>query len=235
MFLPQPKLFAMTHSIKTTASFRPSFLMALVTLLLGSASLQAQDFMFGPRLGFGFNTQAFEGQAWTFDSPSDLNDLRLTLQDASPETQMGLYGRASLGAFYLQPELLLTTRSVKYLLEDLNGGEEQVVDERNYQLAIPVMAGIKLGPLRAQAGPVYRARLASLSDLRDIEGMDRRLANSTLGVQAGVGIDIGRKVALDLRYETGLFQGRDEVTFLGTTHNLSQQTGQLVTSLGISF
>lgn len=228
--------FTMMRTMKF-ASYRRSFpiLAILSIMMLAASSLSAQNFMFGPRVGFGFNTQAFEGQSWEFTSPSDLNDLRLSLQDASPETQLGMYGRIGFGGMYLQPEILLTTQSVKYLLEDINGDGEEVLDERNYHLAVPIMAGVKLGPFRAQAGPVYRARLASLSDLTDIEGMDRRYATSTLGVQAGLGLDLGRKVALDVRYETGLLQGRDEVTFLGQTHDLSQQTGQLVTSIGISF
>ncbi len=211
-------------------------LMFVALFLVSISGSYAQSFMFGPRLGFGFNTQAFDSYEWELSSPSDFQDLRLRVQDASPETQMGVYGRASLGKLYLQPELLLTTSSIKYVIEDLNSEDDgQVVDERNYQLAIPVMAGIRFGWLRAQAGPVYRMRLASLSDLKDFEGMDRRFANSTLGVQAGFGIDLGRKVAIDVRYETNLLQGRDEVSFLGQTHDLSQQSGQLVTSLGISF
>lgn len=227
----------MHTSLNVTRSPRSfAMLMALSLVLLSQAGLQAQGFMFGPRLGFGFNTSAFEGYNWEFSSPSDLNDLRLTVEQASPETQMGIYGRASLGSLYIQPELLLTTRSVKYLVEDLgSSGDPEVVDERNYQLAIPVMAGLRFGWLRVQGGPVYRMRLAGLSELSDIQGMDRRFASSTLGIQAGLGIDLGRKVALDFRYETNLLQGRDEVSFLGTTHDLSNQSGQLVTSLGVSF
>ncbi len=223
--------------MKRFSTIHLSSLLAFFTLfLIGISSSYAQEFMFGPRIGFGFNTQAFENYEWELSSPSDFQDLHLRVQDASPEIQLGVYGRASLGKLYLQPELLLTTSSIQYVIEDFNrANAAQVVDERNYQLAIPVIGGIRFGWFRAQAGPVYRMRLANLSELKDFEGMERRFANSTLGVQAGLGIDLGRKVAIDLRYETSLLQARDEVVFLGQTHDLSQRSGQLVTSLGISF
>jgi len=208
--------------------------LAIVILMMASLSAQAQDLMFGPRLGFGFNTD-LQAKDLVIRNGDDLDAFSLSLQSSTPEVQMGFFGRVGLGPIFLQPEVLLATSSVDYTLEDLLNGESREVSERTYQLSLPIMAGVKLGPVRAQAGPVYRVHLGGFSDLADIEGMNRRFEQSTLGLQAGLGFDLGRKVALDFRYEADLTRSRDEVSFLGNTHDVSSQGGLLVTSLGISF
>lgn len=218
---------------RLAAATRCGWLLAL-GLLLGSQAVHAQQLMFGPRVGFGFNT-AMRSSELIIRNSNDLDALKLSLQNAHPEAQIGFFGRLGLGPVFIQPELLFTTTATDYTVQNLLDGESGIFRERVYHLAMPVMGGLRMGWFRLQAGPVYRLHLASSSELTQIEGLRRSFDQSTLGLQAGVGVDLGEKVALDLRYEAPLTRDDDEISFLGNSHELSTFGGQIVTSLGISF
>ena len=202
-------------------------------LLLGFASqLQAQNFKLGPK--FSVSSSGISGTDFQVQNLQDLRELQVSLQEASPEYHVGIFSRLTLLGFYIQPELALTTSRVSYLVEDLTGGGTEAANEQYLGLEMPIMAGIKLGPFRANAGPVYRMNLTSVSDLADVQGFGRRFQESTLGLQAGVGLDLGKKIVLDLRYETNLNRPTDEVTVFGQTHKLSEYSGQWVAGIGIA-
>lgn len=219
---------------RKTASTWLGWSLALCLIVGSQLGARAQQLMFGPRVGFGFNTSMRTSEL-IIRNGDDLDAFKLSLQNAQPEAQLGVFGRLGLGPVYLQPELLFTTTAVDYTVENLLDGEEGIFRERVYHLAMPVMGGFKFGWFRVQAGPVYRIHLASSSELTDIEGLRRSFDQSTLGLQAGVGFDLGQKVALDVRYEAPLSRDDNEISFLGRDHDLSTHGGQIVTSLGISF
>ena len=218
---------------KTTVTWL-GWSLALCLIVGSQLGAQAQQLMFGPRVGFGFNTNLRSSELIIRNS-DELDAFKLSLQNAQPEAQLGIFGRLGLGPAYVQPELLFTTTAVDYTVENLLEGEKGIFRERVYHLAMPVMGGLKFGWFRVQAGPVCRIHLASSSELTDIDGLRRSFDQSTLGLQAGIGFDLGEKVALDLRYEAPLSRDNDEISFLGQDHDLSSQGGQIVTSLGISF
>jgi hypothetical protein len=223
-----------TTTLRVPVATWRGWALALVLLTSTHFAAQAQELMFGPRLGFGFNT-GLRTNELIISNSDDLDALKLSFQNAQPEAQLGLFARLGLGPVFIQPELLFTTTAVDYTIEDLFTGEDGIFRERVYHLALPVMAGLKFGFFRVQAGPVYRIHLASSSELTQIEGLQRKFGQSTLGLQAGIGFDLGDKVALDIRYEAPLRRDDDEVSFLGRSHELSAYHGQIVTSLGISF
>lgn len=218
---------------KTLRSFCLSAL--ALTLMVGSFSTaSAQSFLFGPRVGFGF-TPELSASDLIIRSSDDLNALQVSLLDASPEVQMGVFGRLKIRSWYIQPELLFTTASTDYTVEDLFTGEEGVFQERLFHLTAPVMFGFKKRFFRIQGGPVLRTRLFSSSELSDIGGIERHFDRFTIGAQAGIGFDLGDNVVLDFRYELPLAHGQDELSISGQTYTLSPSQGQVVTSLGISF
>ena len=57
----------------------------------------------------------------------------------------------------------------------------------------------------------------------------------TLGYQAGVGIDLLKKLTFDLRYEGSLNQFGDEITILGETFPLDDRTGAIIFHVGYIF
>jgi hypothetical protein len=123
---------------------------------------------------------------------------------------VGAFARIGKG-FYVQPEIYLGSKGGEYNY-DTNGstvgGNGKV---RFTTLDVPVLIGESFGAssfnIRAMAGPVYSYVLdrnttfssnlsAAYQDLGDYN-------HSTLGYQAGLGIDLGN-IALDARYEGGL-------------------------------
>lgn len=225
--------------VKSNCLFNPTvmkklsiaFLITAICTLAGT--VHAQGLKFGPR--FGIASSSVEVEDFIASSPNNLESLKISLQEASPEYQLGVFGRVSLLGLYVQPEVLLTTSSVRYLYEDITNASTETLKEQYFRLEMPLMAGIKLGPFRANAGPVYRMNLGTASELRDIQGLTRRFDESSVGLQAGVGLDLGKKVVLDLRYEGTLGDSQDDITLFGQTHALSSQKGQVVASMGISF
>jgi hypothetical protein len=123
--------------------------------------------------------------------------------------QVGLYGRLG-NNLYLQPELYLGSRGSEF--ETTVAGVTAKSKVRFTTLNVPLLIGTKIvnaGTInvRAMVGPVYSYNLdkntnaannasGAINDFGDYK-------NSTLGFQAGAGVDIG-SINVDLRYEGGL-------------------------------
>ncbi|MBS7565817.1 PorT family protein [Mucilaginibacter sp. Bleaf8] len=117
--------------------------------------------------------------------------------------QVGLYGRIG-NSWYLQPELYLGSRGGKF--ETSNNTTDAKVTFTT--LNVPLLVGRKLVSIgsfniRAMAGPIYSYNLSKDIDFKGAVQDFGSYKNSTLGFQAGGGIDIGNLTA-DLRYEGGL-------------------------------
>jgi opacity protein-like surface antigen len=72
------------------------------------------------------------------------------------------------------------------------------------RLDIPVMIGVKLGPVRINAGPVGSVNIGSPKELIDNPDFEATYAAMTFGYQAGIGVDVIKKLTIDLRYEGSL-------------------------------
>ncbi|MDP5172202.1 MAG: PorT family protein [Bacteroidia bacterium] len=192
------------------------------------SSLSAQSLKFGPRIGIAsspVNAQNIQ----------NFNDFAVSFQEGSSEYQIGVFGRLQAFGLFIQPEFLFTTSSAAYLVEDLRSGGQEIFKEQYYNVEMPVMAGFKLGPIRLQGGPVYRLNLGNSSDFFTTDGFSRSFQNSNVGIQTGVGLDIGKKLVFDLKYELPLSDTGDEISILGQTHDLSSRGSHFVASMGISF
>ncbi len=159
-------------------------------------------------------------------------DFGLAVKDAKFGYQFGLWARLGKG-LHLQPEILFSTNKVEYAITD--GGDTFIGEETYANIDVPIMAGIKLGPLRAQAGPVARFfigsddKLANIID--DYESDHDRLK---IGYQAGVGLDLWR-VQLDLRYEGSLKHFGDAISVAGQDIGLDGKAGRVMATIGVSF
>jgi hypothetical protein len=122
--------------------------------------------------------------------------------------QAGLFARFG-SDLYLQPELYLSGTGGKFTSSDNNTDYSAKVRFTN--LNVPVLVGKSFGSkdlnFRVMAGPIYTYILnknESLSSNASGAITDfGNYKNSTLGYQAGAGVDIGA-ITADLRYEGGL-------------------------------
>lgn len=126
--------------------------------------------------------------------------------------QAGIFARFG-NAFYLQPEVYLSSTGGKFTTTD--GTFRANVDFTN--LSVPLLLGHSFGSknlnFRLMVGPVYTYNLnksESFSDNANAAVNDfGHYKNSTIGFQAGGGVDIG-PITADLRYEGGLTKISDD-------------------------
>ena len=118
--------------------------------------------------------------------------------------QAGLFARFG-SDLYLQPELYLSGTGGNF-----HSSDNSVSGNAHFtNLNVPVLVGHSFGAknlnFRVMAGPVYTSILSkNLSQsLNDAYADFGHYKNSTLGFQAGAGVDIGA-ITADLRYEGGL-------------------------------
>ena len=120
--------------------------------------------------------------------------------------QAGLFARIG-GGFYLQPELYLSSTGGKFHSDD----NSYTGNVRFTNLNVPLLLGARFGPsslnFRIMAGPIYTSVLSQSENFS--QNINQSYAdfghyrNSTLGYQAGFGVDIGA-ITADLRYEGNL-------------------------------
>jgi hypothetical protein len=120
--------------------------------------------------------------------------------------QVGAFARIG-GSFYLQPEVYISGTGGHFETDDNNySGNVHFTN-----LNVPLLLGYRFGPkslnFRIMAGPIYTSVLntsESISQNFNNAYSDfGHYRNSTLGYQAGVGVDFGSFTA-DLRYEGNL-------------------------------
>ena len=151
----------------------------------------------------------------------------------------GAFVRLSLFGIYLQPELLFTTRTNEYTVQNVTAGQTTAADivKQNFnKLDIPVMLGLKLGPLRINAGPVGSLLINSPKDLIKNPDYKNNYNKMTIGYQAGVGFDMLNFLTFDLRYEGSLKKYQNQIQNLaGTKFNIDDRPNAFVFSLGLMF
>ena len=102
--------------------------------------------------------------------------------------------------FMIQPEILFSMAENNISVTE--NAVTEVKEQKFNRLDVPLMLGIKLGPARLMAGPVGSVVISSPGDIfSDAENLYKR---ATFGGQAGIGLDIAKKLTLDVRYEFGL-------------------------------
>jgi len=153
--------------------------------------------------------------------------------------QGGFFMRVTLFGVYIQPELLLTTRSNEYTVTDItnsNAPVATVVKQNFNKLDIPVMVGFKLGPIRLNAGPSGSILINSPKELINSPDFKNLYSRMTIGYQAGLGFDLLKTLTVDLRYEGNLKKYQNQIENLtGSKVNLDDRTNSFILSLGIMF
>jgi hypothetical protein len=153
-------------------------------------------------------------------------------KDAEWGFQGGLFMRATFTAFYIQPEILLATATNSVSYDDVEAGGAPVIYNQKFnKLNIPVLLGVKVGPLRINAGPAASVMITDPKEI--IEGATYKKA--TFGYQAGVGFDLLKRLTFDLRYEGNLNQFGDEIVIGNETFTLDDRTGALLVHVGLIF
>ncbi|HCM58896.1 MAG TPA: hypothetical protein DIS74_00650 [Bacteroidales bacterium] len=202
-------------------------IIVIVLALVLAAPLFSQ-LKFGIKAGastdFTFTDQTIQG--------TNVDVVLQNAKDAEWGFQGGVFMRAAIAGFYIQPELLLATATNSVSYEDIEAGGTPVVYNQKFnKLNIPVLLGLEVGPLRINAGPAASVMISDPKEI--IEGATYKRV--TFGYQAGVGIDLLKRLTLDLRYEGNLNQFGDEIEIADQTFTLDDRTGAILIHVGLIF
>lgn len=143
----------------------------------------------------------------------------------------GVFARVSFLGLMVQPEILFSMAENNMLVTD--AGVESLKSQKFNKLDIPVMLGVKLGPVRIMAGPAASVMLSSDTDI--IGDAESLYKTATFGYQAGLGVDLMKKLTIDVRYEGGLSNFGDEVSVGGETLTLDGRSSAILLSVGYMF
>ncbi|HUS87280.1 MAG TPA: porin family protein [Bacteroidales bacterium] len=190
------------------------------------------------------STGAFAQFSWGLKAGASSNTFELPVADinagntleAAKEATWGFHGgaffRLSMLGIMVQPEVLFSMSENNLTVTD-DLGAETVKEQKFNRLDVPVMLGVKLGPLRIMAGPVASVVISSPGDL--VTDAENLYKNATFGYQAGLGVDLFKKLTLDVRYEGGLNNFGNEMTVGTETFTLDGRANAIVLSAGIMF
>lgn len=219
---------------------KKTFLLIAALLMMGSAAFAGGgfDLAIGPKVGYQTAKLSYQKA-----------DIKSSF---SNHFTAGLFGRVTIGRVYVQPEVLYFKTSNIFEghvtgvesdnLFNLPTGANVNLTLNQMNLQVPVMIGVNIldldiVTLRAQAGPTANFVLKSQT-LYDktytLDGQQSEIANTTTdqdfdtkaiswGVQAGLGVDVLKRITLDINYNFGLskmFDALNETT-LGETFDFS--------------
>lgn len=201
-------------------------LILLAFAIAGTAN--AQFLSFGPRVGVS--------SAWLQVDEKIMHDgeeITYESEGARLGFHIGVYSRVSLGPLYVQPEALFTSAGGKVSVNSDSKGED-IRDLTYNKLDVPIMAGLELGLLRIQAGPVFSLLLSDGARNVDVfDEVEQRYNNAFIGYQAGIGLDISR-LAIDLKYEGSLNKLGNNVRIGTETFETDLRTSLVVLAVGIN-
>jgi len=212
---------------------KKTFLLAAALLILGSSAFAGggYDLAIGPKIGYQTAMLSYKKA-----------DIKAGFAN---NFTLGLFGRVSFNRLYIQPEVLYFKTSnifdvnvvgtgAQNWLNIPTTGTEVNLTLNTMNLQVPVIIGftiIDVGPvaLRAQVGPTANFILQSktLVDYT-INGTSNSLEvdedksfdtkSISWGMQAGVGVDLFKRLTLDINYNFGISKVFNELndTALGS-------------------
>jgi len=217
-------------------------LIAFLSLPFFMVSQSQAQIKFGIKAGLT-STSIKADEVYTDINDANIEKLKVKGKNANVGFQGGIFSRITIVNFYVQPELLFTSTSGEVEVTTIydSGDPVSVVKDQKFrQLDFPIMLGYKFGPVRLQAGPVGTIMLSSdpaLSDVTELDDMDVKedFNGATWGYQVGVGLDILKKVTIDVKYEGNLSKLGDGVKIAGETRNFDSRNSQFIATVGIFF
>jgi hypothetical protein len=204
---------------------KKSILVLLVALIAFPAFSQ---------LKFGIKVGAATTTVPKYDLTTGTNTIA-ALKTASWGFNGGVFLRLSLLGLYIQPEALLATNTYDYNVTQ--GTSPTVLMHQTFnRLEVPIMVGFKLGPLRINAGPAASVQIGSPKALISDPNFDNMYKGATFGYEAGIGLDIFKKLTLDARYSGSLSKKFGNAVNIGSqTFNLDSRQPSIILSVGLMF
>ena len=169
-------------------------------------SMQNKRFFFGVRGGVNLSQLNTNSVVLS----SGVSASALTLIQSNKANYTGWVGGIwmRLGhKVYIQPELLISAKGGKIGFFPAGINSQPITVDASYtNFDVPVLLGLKLGPVRLNAGPVASLAISENASFKDAinqyaaQNIKKIYQQASIGYQAGVGVDFG-SFNLDLRYQ----------------------------------
>jgi len=231
----QPKLLYFRYIARKKFNLNPMIMKKLILILAVSlliiTTTDAQMFKYGIKAGIGFSSLKIEDITDISDG-GDVYDL--VTGDGVMGYHIGVQTQIKLAMLLIQPEVYFNAGggTVEQIVEN---GPTEVLNVNFSRIDIPLLVGVKLGPMRINAGPVGSFVLKETNDLEEIQDDYTLFTNAmTWGFQAGLGFNIS-KISIDARYEGSLSKLGETLSLGGTDFALDARPSQWIISLGIWF
>lgn len=187
-------------------------LLFLTTVI--SAQAQSKGFAFGLKGGVNLSRLTMGSVLTTrYDDNGnaylkyDGSEVRDNLKQ-SFDTKTGWVGGAWMRfgrTIFIQPEVLVSTKGGSFNIIPDGSTTAQTVKIKYSNIDVPLLIGLKGGPIRILAGPLFSFRVGDNQKLSDAfkqysSNRDNALSNAVVGYQFGAGLDLG-SFSLDVRKE----------------------------------
>lgn len=208
----------------------------VIALALFVALPAFSQLKFGIKAGLSTNSITM-ADIKTLTSAGSPNYTVEKLKGATYGINGGLFMRLSISKFYIQPEVLFASSSNEYKVTNMQTAIDSVKKQKFSKLEIPVMIGFKLLKfIRINAGPSASLAIGSPSELIKDPDYKTMYSKMTIGYQAGVGLDLFKKLTVDLRYEGSLKKYQNKIeNALGIPVALDDRPNAFLLSVGLIF
>jgi hypothetical protein len=205
-------------------------LVLIATMFVFTVS-EAQFFNYGIKAGIGFSNLKMD-DITGIDNGSEVYDL--ITGESVTGYHVGLQTQIKIAMVVIKPELYFNAGggTLKQVVEN---GATEVLNVKFSRIDVPILAGVKLGPIRINAGPVGSFVISETTDLTQIEPDFELFTNSmTWGFQAGLGLDVS-KLSIDARYEGSLSKLGETFSVGSADFPLDARPSQWIISVGFWF
>jgi len=214
-----------------------------IALMLSANVAMCQLLNYGIKAGLNSTKLKVKDATNIIKADDSAKETKILMEEAASDMGFHVGGFARINAVmvFVQPEIYYSNMSshIKITSEgEVSKSEE--ADVKNHRIDIPVIVGAKFGPARVGLGPVASFNLKSETKVSDqlkdkIGDLDNSKNSAVFSMQIGAGLDILKKLTLDVRYEFGLSKLGDKVTIAGNEFKTSQRANSFIASVGWIF
>jgi hypothetical protein len=188
------------------------------------------------QIKFGIKAGAETTQVPTYSTLSGGANATIdALESAQWGWHAGLFVRFKLLGIIVQPEAVFASNTFDYNVTAVAGDPATLVSQKFNRLSIPLLLGLKLGPVRIMAGPAASIQIGSPEDLINDPNFNELYKSAVWGFQAGLGIDLFKKLTIDARYAGGFGSQDGSTTISGQTFTFTNAPPSILLSVGFMF
>lgn len=211
----------------------------LIVLLFSVTSLVHSQLNFGIKAGFN-SSLSLSNMSSVTNGSYDLNSVK---SEMWKNFHAGVFGRAFIGSFFIQPEVLYSVNKKEYeiTIQDLNNQDVKLDKFLDISTVdIPLLVGLRVlnldvVNLRVFAGPKFRLLAGSALEYKNVTGgnfnpnnLVSDIKKAKVGLELGAGIDI-LPFVIEARYN--IIENMDE-TKLGDVKIANLPASTFIISVG---